>query len=62
MTHFVFAMEYFEAALNLPIIMFFSTETEANLKKSKLIIRLINIGFYSLLLGWLAVFQDWIFP
>ena len=55
-------MEYFEAALNLPIIMFFSAETEARLKKSKRIIRIVNISFYSLLLGWLAVFQDWIFP
>ena len=56
MTHFVFAMEYFEAALNLPIIMFFSTETETRLKKSKRIIRFVNISFYSLLIGWVAVF------
>ena len=49
-------MEYFEAALNLPIIMFLSTETEAKLKKSKQIIRTVNITFYSILFMWAALF------
>ena len=55
-------MEYFEAALNLKIIMFFSTETETRLKKSKRIICLANVSFYSLLFGFWAIFQDWLFP
>ena len=53
-------MEYFYAALNLPIIMTFSSETEARLKKSKRIILLVNIAFYSFIVGWFSLFQDWL--
>ena len=55
-------MEYFYAALNLPIIMIFSSETEARLKKSKRIILLVNIAFYSFIIGWFSLFQDWLQP
>ena len=56
LVHYIFAMEYFKAALNLPIIMnLFSPETEAKLKRSSRIIWCTNVCFWTMVIGWLVI-------
>ena len=54
--HYVFAMQYLKASINLPIIMdIFALETQARLDRSKKIIRCFHICFISTLIIWLAM-------
>lgn len=54
--HFVFAMQYFSAALRLPIIMqIFSSEAEYRWNLAKCKIWTLNIVFYSSVVIWLSM-------
>ena len=56
--HFVFAMEYFSAAIRLPIIMqIFSTDAEYRWNLANCKIRTANIIFYVAVVIWLSMFQ-----
>ena len=52
----MFAMEYFKAAMNLPIIMdIFAFETEARLQRSKRIIRCFHVCFGAIVVVWVIL-------
>lgn len=56
-THFVFAMQYLTAALNLPIIMnIFNTDSEQRLNRSKRIMLAINACYYCVLTCFIIVY------
>ena len=56
--HFVFAMEYYSAALRLPVIVkIFSPEAEFLWQDAKCKIWTMNIIFYVSVVIWLSLFQ-----